>query len=260
MPLPEHTPWIIKPKPVEEALVRLFCIPYAGGDASVFRMWPAYLPPEIEVNAIEFPGCLRRIAEPPYTSIAPLVNDLARFLLPHLDRPFAIFGLCTGSFIAFELTRQIRNLCGREPLHFFPTCIWAPHLPYGYKHIHALPEKEFIKEFGLLGGMAQEAMDEPDLMKILVVAARADFQAAETYECVEGVPLTCPLTAIGANLDHLVKPEQVTAWNGYTQGSFKSKILDGDHFLWETSREPLVHAVHEGIQSSLASEREESFL
>lgn len=256
----ELSPWIQQPKYVEDPLLRLFCIPYAGGDASVFRLWPNYLPATIEVNSIEFPGCLRRVAEEPYTRMAPLIEDLARFLLPFLDRSFAFFGVCTGAFIAHQLAIRIRDLCGREPLHLFPTCMWAPHLPYGHRHIHQLPQEEFIKEFGQIGGMPPETMAQEELMKILLVAARADFEVSETYQFVEKAPLTCPLTAIGANLDDLVSPGQIEAWSKHTSGPFKSKILDSDHCLWETARESLVQTIGEEIKNSLESEREESFL
>ncbi len=40
-------PWIVRSKP--QPYLRLFCFPYAGGGASIFRFWSATLPTEVEV-------------------------------------------------------------------------------------------------------------------------------------------------------------------------------------------------------------------
>ncbi|HKD74923.1 MAG TPA: thioesterase domain-containing protein, partial [Ktedonobacterales bacterium] len=73
-----HTasPWLIWPKPNPQARVRLFCFPYAGGGASLFRAWPDELSRDIEVCAIQPPGRENRFREPRYTSLSSLVPDL----------------------------------------------------------------------------------------------------------------------------------------------------------------------------------------
>lgn len=38
------TPWISHYKPKAQAFFRLFCFPYAGGGASIFRDWREILP------------------------------------------------------------------------------------------------------------------------------------------------------------------------------------------------------------------------
>ena len=44
---PEH--WVVLPHPQPQARLRLFCFPYAGGGASIYRTWPKGLPSEIEI-------------------------------------------------------------------------------------------------------------------------------------------------------------------------------------------------------------------
>jgi medium-chain acyl-[acyl-carrier-protein] hydrolase len=41
-------PWLIFPQPNPQAKLRLFCFPYAGGGASIFREWYKQLNREIE--------------------------------------------------------------------------------------------------------------------------------------------------------------------------------------------------------------------
>ena len=89
-----------------EPSLRLFCLPYAGGSASVFRDWPDRLPKSVEVCAIQLPGRETRLSEPAFTRLHPLVQELAQALLPSLDRPFAFFGYSVGAF--FQLGDEER--------------------------------------------------------------------------------------------------------------------------------------------------------
>ena len=95
--------WVWSPRPNPGARLRLFCYPYAGGRAAVYRRWPESLPASIEVCAIEPPGHGTRLSETPFTRLSPLVEALAAALDPYLDRPFAFFGHSLGSLVSFEL-------------------------------------------------------------------------------------------------------------------------------------------------------------
>ena len=85
--------WIYRPKPRPEARVRLFCIPYAGAGASVFRTWPDDLPADVEVLAIQLPGRESRIREAPLGTLSDLLPKVSAVIAPLLDRPFAIWDI-----------------------------------------------------------------------------------------------------------------------------------------------------------------------
>src|SRR5690349_1857727 len=104
MPAETHSdPWIVRPRPNPRARLRLFCFPYAGGGASTYRSWPAYLRDEIEMVAVQLPGREERLREPAFDSASELCLQLASVLAPYLDRPFALFGHSMGALVAFEL-------------------------------------------------------------------------------------------------------------------------------------------------------------
>jgi hypothetical protein len=48
--------WVRCFKPNPQAHLRLVCLPYAGGGASLYRPWAALLPDTIELCAIQLPG------------------------------------------------------------------------------------------------------------------------------------------------------------------------------------------------------------
>nr|MBA3949306.1 thioesterase [Acidobacteriota bacterium] len=103
------TKWITCPSPRPRATLRLFCLPFAGGGASTYRLWAGSLPASIEVCPIQPPGREDRYAEPAFTSIAALSRALADELGPYLDTPFAIFGHSMGALVAFETARALRR-------------------------------------------------------------------------------------------------------------------------------------------------------
>ncbi|MFY0539568.1 thioesterase II family protein [Nannocystis pusilla] len=107
--------WFHSPRPRPDARLRLFCCAHAGAAAHVFHAWPAGLPPDVEVCAVQLPGRAFRLAEPAYTAVEPLVAALDAAAAPLLDRPFAVFGHSMGALVAFEWTRALRRRRGPCP-------------------------------------------------------------------------------------------------------------------------------------------------
>jgi medium-chain acyl-[acyl-carrier-protein] hydrolase len=122
-----HSPWIVRPRPNPAASLRLFCLPYAGGGASVYRAWAGLLPAEIELCVIQLPGREQRIGEPAYTSMPDLVAALAEQLAPWAaDLPYALFGHSLGALVAYELGQALwANAAGPARA----TCLLRPARP-----------------------------------------------------------------------------------------------------------------------------------
>src|SRR5512139_3085085 len=94
--------WLVRPRPDDTAMVRLVCFPYAGAGTAVYHGWADVLPPGVEVLLVRLPGREVRIKEPPFTSLAALVQAFAPILAERLEGPFAFFGHSMGGLIAFE--------------------------------------------------------------------------------------------------------------------------------------------------------------
>ena len=52
---------------------RLYCFPYGGAGASMYRAWGRSLPDWVEVVPVHFPGREHRIREAPHSFIEPVV-------------------------------------------------------------------------------------------------------------------------------------------------------------------------------------------
>ena len=222
------------------ASVRLFCFPNAGGGAQGYYRWGDSMPPGVEVCAVRLPGREARLAEPAFKSIQPLVVALAEALLPHLDRPFAFFGHSMGAKVAFELARYLRATRGVEPVHLFVSGCKGPRRPRGGRHIHDLPDAEFIEELRRLNGTPPEVLEHPELMKLMLPLLRADFELVETYEYLPGRLLDSPVSAYGGLEDAEVPGEQLGEWRAETTGAFNQRMFPGGHFYLHAARKRLL--------------------
>ena len=237
------SPWtrVVRPRPA--ARLRLICLPWAGGGASGYRDWPSHLPDDVEVVAVQLPGREARFAEPPVSSMEPLVARLAAGVLGQLDRPFALFGHSMGALIAFELARRLRSM-GRDPVRLLVAGSRAPHLPSRRaRDRHTLPDQEFVSTVRELGGMPPEVLGSPDLLDLVLPALRADFALVETHTHGAGPVLHCPISAFGGVEDDDVGRDDLAAWSRHTTGPFRSHLLPGGHFFVHSSRESLLRIV-----------------
>jgi len=235
--------WVTCPQPVQEASIRLFCFPYAGGGASIFRTWPDELPSSIEVCPIQLPGRENWFTEPPYKQLLPLVQVLAEVLDPYLDLPFIFFGHSMGALICFELARRLRKINALQPVHLFISGHRAPHLLPAKRPIHQLPDSRFLEELRDLSGTPEEVLQNIELMQLLLPTLRADFSIVETYVYIEESPLDCSITAFGGLQDPEVHPEDLKAWQTQTHSEFTLHMYSGDHFFLRSAQTMLLEVI-----------------
>lgn len=239
-----QTPWLPILRPNSEARLRLFCFPYAGGSALIYRKWPDWVLPGVEVYPVQPPGRGGRLQETPFTEIEPLVEALAPVIAPFLDKPFAFFGHSMGASIGFELARLLRRDYGKEPLHFFVSARRAPQVPNTDPPIHDLPDELLKNELRRLEGTPAEVLEHPELMEVMLPLLRADFSVSEKYMFVPDAPLSCPLSALGGLQDSHVKREDLEAWRQLTTGPFLLRMFAGNHFFLHTAQNLLLRAVN----------------
>ena len=242
-------PWVVSTK--ARPRLRLFCLPYAGGGASIFRLWANKLPQEIEVCPIFLPGRERRMSEAPFSRLGPMIEMLGRELSPLLDVPFAFFGHSMGALISFELIRYLRKNQQPAPVHLFASSFRGPQLPDRNSTLHTLADNEVIDMLRDIGGTSQSILQHSELMDMLLPLLRADFELCETYEYIPEPPLDCPITAFGGTQDQMVSVQELEAWRIQTRGEFTIKLFAGDHFFLNSQQDALLRAVGRGLASLL---------
>jgi acyl transferase domain-containing protein/surfactin synthase thioesterase subunit len=249
--LPPDQGWVVRSDLNPQPQLRLFCFPYAGAGASVFRTWSKDLPSTIEVCPVQLPGRETRLEEAAMTRLSSLVRALAQHLLPHLDVPFAFFGHSLGALISFELARELRRQNAPCPMQLFVSGCRAPQLPDRDLPIHRLPEPKFLAELRRLNGTPEAILQNSELMQRLLPTLRADFALLETYVYTNEPPLNCPIATFGGTQDPRVSREDLAAWRDQTQQSFTLQLLPGDHFFLLQNRQLLLQAIAQCLAQPL---------
>ena len=239
--------WIAGRKPSLQTRLRLFCFPYAGGSALIFRTWSNALPADVEVCPVQLPGRSTRLMERPFTEMSLLMQVLAPALFSLLDKPFAIFGHSLGALVGFELARQLRRQYGINPVRLFVSAGRAPQTLRRGSPIHNLPTKEFVAELRRLNGTPTEVLEQEELMEIMLPLLRADFALYETYVYSGEPPLDCPISTFGGAQDREVSHGDLEAWRDETTAVFSSRMLPGDHFFLNTARPLLLQMISQEL-------------
>lgn len=230
-----------------QARIRLFCFPYAGASAAVYRQWGADLPADIELCAVELPGHGARLREPALRSIPAIVEGVVTAIRPLLERPYALFGHSMGATLAYEVARalaaggapvpQLLAVSGRRP----------PWLADPATPLRHLSDAGFVAEVDRrYGGIPAAIRNEPDVLALLLPSLRADIAALETHAVVAPAAFEFPVAAFGGNADPVTPAAHLEAWRGAAGAGFSVRTFSGGHFYLDAWRGELL-AVLRGL-------------
>ncbi|WP_137666081.1 thioesterase II family protein [Sphaerospermopsis reniformis] len=239
--------WVTCPKPNPQAKMRLFCLPYAGGSAMIFRTWPSHLLPTIEVCPIEIPGRGKQMKFPPYTKMQPLVEEIAKNLIPFLDKPFAIFGHSMGGLVGFELARLLLSDYNLTPLHLFVSARNAPQVTPTKRKIYNLPDDEFWQAICNFNGTPDGVIGNEELIQIFLPILRADFTVLETYVYTHQPPFDFPISVFGGLQDPAFTDYELEAWQEQTTAAFSLHKFSGNHFFIREHEKVLLQYISQYI-------------
>jgi medium-chain acyl-[acyl-carrier-protein] hydrolase len=224
--------WFPQRTPQPSARVRIFCFPYAGGSAGVYRPWGPLLAPDTEVCAFELPGRSTRFTESPFRRAGEYAEAVLPLVAKLSDKPFALFGHSMGAVIAFELAKRLKREGTRAPSLLILSAR-GPRDKDG-PPIHALPMDELVEALRDYEGTPAEVLDNQELMELLTPTLRADFAVAETHT-FDGEQVACPILAMGGLEDERVPVDSLEAWEEKTTGPFELKMFAGGHFFFQPS-------------------------
>ncbi|KAH7830026.1 putative medium-chain acyl-[acyl-carrier-protein] hydrolase [Monocercomonoides exilis] len=228
----QYNSYLIVPEKRPNAVVRLFCFPFAGGNASTYSAkWSSDLPKSIEYVAVQYPGRQGRSSEPFITDMKELVSQITDALTPLIkkgNKPYSFFAHSLGTLVAYETALEIRRRKLPMPEQLILSGRGAPGTtdPFGKPIDCGLPDREFadlcVSRFGPSPGLIDQR-----LFSVSLPPLRADMKLYYSYtpllsedstpSCPIPLekPLAVPVTVFGATGDPLSQPEMLQTWQRF---------------------------------------------
>lgn len=211
---------------------RIYAFPFAGGSAAVYRGWADRLPSSVDLRAVQLPGRQDRMAQAPATDLAGLVRTLADELREDLtDVPFAFFGHSMGALLSFELARELRRSGGPQPVLLGLSAWSSPRGGLPHERYSTLSDEAFLEVLTRLGGMPQDVLAAPDLLRLVLPTLRADFAVVESHTYQEEPPLAVPMSVFGGTADPFTEARGVEEWRRETTVPLTVRHYPGRHFF-----------------------------
>ncbi|MHB1946559.1 MAG: beta-ketoacyl synthase N-terminal-like domain-containing protein [Gammaproteobacteria bacterium] len=254
-PIDKKANWISFRKARTNPQARLFCFPYGGGGASIYRQWQNDLPEDIEVCPIQLPGREDRFDEKPIGNMDTLIENLVENLQPELNIPFAFFGHSFGSLIAFELARSLRKRGLPMPMHLFVSAFPDPRVPTKsldtlLKQLNAININMFAMDAANIAKLSDEQLSnlskifnengiteygehimDKEIIKVLLPIFTGDMGLVKSHQYRDEAPLDLPITVFMGKRDTWVALEDHLNWIDHTKQKCVFHVYDSGHLF-----------------------------
>ncbi len=226
--------------------IKLFCFPYAGGSAQIFKKWKPYLNSQIELIPVELAGRGRRINDAFYKDISEAIEDVFQLINKEINHvPYALFGHSMGGMISYRLAQKIRDKKRPNPLHIFISGRSAPHITDDdRKKFHLMNDDDFKREVIELGGTPPECFEHPEFLELFLPLLKNDFRLAETeMQDREIRPLENNITIFFGKEENLTA-EQRHGWMKHTKQLCAIHYFEGGHFFLHNETKQVVNCIN----------------
>jgi len=238
--------------------VNLFCLPFAGGKASVFKTLPESLGIIARMVALELPGRGVRESETPPATVDAMIADVSARIDAEGESPYAIYGHGLGARLAYLTACRRRDEGRPAPILLVLASEGPPEVTPWRSDLSNLPEKEFLREVVAAGAYPEELLKlTPRMAETEGPFIRADIRAFDRFDPPNPEPLSCPILSILAGRD-LVRKTEANRWSRRTSGHFETKTIPGAPFFFLKNMAALGKAIYDSLKAVVPSEAAES--
>ncbi|WP_273450515.1 thioesterase II family protein [Streptococcus ferus] len=234
----------------------LFCLPYAGGGASIFHNWQEQLKTYgIKVCSIALPGREGRLTDASIDNALELTRKIYNGIKTELrERPFMIFGHSMGGLLAYELSQFIFRKEKLLPEILFLSGTDLKGRNSAVPPIHSLTDDKLAQYLVKTGGITEEISRNELFKEIYLPIIRNDYKLVETYDCSMD-KLNTKICVFHGNQDTSVDYTDVLKIEELSD-DFKIITFEGNHFFINTGYRNICSRIGEQLQD-LIKEREE---
>lgn len=226
--------------PRPHAPLRLYCFPYAGGNAQIFSSWHNQASNSIEIVAVQYPGRSERFMEPPIDNCVAMAKAIAADINAGADKPFALLGYSMGGAIAYETLRHLEQ----TPQALFLCASRPPQINSKQRYVY--DDAQLVEEIKTLGGIDERLLQDQEMRALIIAMMRADFKLLDTYQA-QPQRLACPTHIIYGADDPHVPPHTAKHWGELCQGKVFYHEVNGEHFFIRSHRDELLNYIKQQL-------------
>ena len=210
---------------------QMFCLPYAGGSASIYSDWVHKIE-NVDVYPFEYAGRGNRFCDDYYSSIEEAARDVCTRIQEKQTGNYVIYGHSMGCLVALETAFLLEKDGMVLPKAIIVAATRPPHLMYKDKPLGSLSRDELMKEIASLGQMEKEVMECEELYEIVADILYSDIQMFTKYRrtYMDG-KINIPIIALTGNGDNEAPEKDMEEWRLYTKRGFMLKSFEGNHFF-----------------------------
>lgn len=215
-----------------DAKTNLICFPYSGTGASFYASWGMRIPDSFSLLPVCYPMREKRLADPLPSSLQALAADFVQDSIDVLrEKPFLLYGHCTGSVIAYEAAKILQETYQLQPLALIAASSPSPFVNQIKPLDESMSLQEFANSMAELGLIRPELAADVSFVSYFMPMMRADYLLHQNYKPEDETVLHCPITAIFGKNDPNITEESVSDWQKLTDHDFRCKAVDEGHFF-----------------------------
>jgi len=225
--------WFLADPDLDDAPVRMFCFPHAGGGPRQFLAWQAALGRDVQVHALVPPGRGHRAGQLAPATVAGFATGAAMAVESLADRPSILFGHSFGVVAAFEVARRLRHVMAISDL-VASGCAAPVRLPSArVVAASKLEGRAFAEAVGFFGGLPPELVAAEELHALVLPTLQADFAMVAGYRYRPADPLDIRLHLVNGRDDQHVCGDALDGWAGECTTAPTVTEMVGGHFYFD---------------------------
>ncbi len=229
----------------KQSNISLICIPYGGGNVSVYQSLADKLPAHIDLWSVALPGHDPGRHNEEFMTWENIAEKCCLEIIEKINGPIIIYGQCAGSSIAIYLAHLLENN-GYDINRVYVGAALPDVDPIGTQNLtDSTSENELEKYIQLIGGF-DGALDYGDTKEI-VSSVRHDMlehaRFFEKYYQKQSFKLRTSIHCLLGEDDIITnkQEERFSDWNHFSPNVKKSKIIRGNHYFVKNESKQLAN-------------------
>lgn len=209
--------------------VKLFFIPFSGGNLYSYTKIKEYLPKQIEFIGLELPGRGKRSYEPLLYDMEQMAEDLFQQVQNKTKGKYMIFGHSLGAVLGLLLCRKLQDKNFNPPSFLFLSGHKAASLCHPMDEPE-LSNEELVEMIQEMEGTPMELLKDKDFIDYFTPILKADFNAIANYNYNPAPTLRTSIVVLyGRN--EMITENELIGWKAETIGPCSIHEFDGGHFF-----------------------------